>query len=209
MNRVKRIFDLLATICLLPFLFPLILLIGIVVRVKMGSPVIFRQQRPGFKGKPFTMYKFRSMTFSHDDKGQLLPDVERLTPLGSFLRKSSLDELPEFFNVLKGDMSLVGPRPLLMEYLDKYSPEQASRHDVRPGITGLTQISGRQDIPFSKRLEYDAWYVKNRNFKLDIKILLLTLVRVFRQEGVRPGQEVCEVDDVGLSSTAERFKEGD
>ena len=145
----------------------------------MGSPVLFRQERPGLNGQSIEMIKFRSMRDGVDDKGNVLPDHERLTKLGLWIRKTSLDELPELWNVLKGDMSLVGPRPLLMEYLPLYSPEQARRHEVRPGITGWAQVNGRNAISWEQKFEFDVWYVDNRNIFLDMKILLLTLKKVF------------------------------
>lgn len=196
---MKRLFDFSATFLGLFVLSPLVLSLALLVRIKLGSPVFFLQQRPGLHGRPFMIYKFRTMTDDRDSAGDLLTDTARLTPFGRFLRRSSLDELPELFNVLKGDMSLVGPRPLLVEYLPRYTAEQARRHEVRPGITGWAQINGRQDIKFSKRLEYDVWYVDHSSFSLDIKILLLTFVRVIRSEGVRPDQHIQEVDDLGLS----------
>jgi len=162
--------------------------------------VLFRQQRPGLGGRPFAIYKFRTMTDARDQQGQLLPDAERLTPFGRFLRSTSLDELPELWNVLQGDMSLVGPRPLLMQYLSRYTPEQARRHEVRPGITGWAQVNGRQTILFSKRLELDIWYVDHVSLSLDLKIILLTIPRAIASHGVVLGQEVTEVDDLGLSS---------
>ena len=158
--------------------------LALLVRLKLGSPIFFRQQRPGLRGKPFTMYKFRTMRDVVDARGQPLPDGERLTRLGRFLRSSSLDELPELFNVLRGDMSLVGPRPLLMEYLSRYSPEQARRHEVKPGITGWAQINGRNAISWEKKFKLDVWYVDNRSFWLDLKILLMTVQKVFRREGI-------------------------
>ena len=197
---IKRLLDICVSGASLIIFTPLLLTLAVLVRVSNGSLVLFRHVRPGLHEKPFVLYKFRTMTDKSDAVGDLLPDCERLTPLGRFLRSTSLDEIPELFNVLKGDMSLVGPRPLLMEYLDRYTQEQARRHEIRPGITGYAQINGRQDIPFSKRLEYDVWYVDNRSLLLDLKILLLTVMRVFKREGVRPGQDVIEVDDIGLSS---------
>lgn len=197
---IKRIADLIATSLGLMLIWPFMLVLALMVRIKLGSPILFRQQRPGLQGKPFLMYKFRSMTDERDSIGNLLPDVNRLTPFGRFLRGSSLDELPELINVLKGDMSLVGPRPLLIEYLERYTPIQARRHDVRPGITGWAQINGRQNVLFSKRLEYDVWYVDNVSFFLDIKILFLTFFRVLQSDGVKSGQDVQEVDDLGLST---------
>jgi lipopolysaccharide/colanic/teichoic acid biosynthesis glycosyltransferase len=150
----------------------------------MGSPVFFKQQRPGLHGKPFYMFKFRTMTNACDGDGCLLPDCDRLTPLGRFLRSTSLDELPELFNVLKGDMSLVGPRPLLMQYLDRYTPEQARRHEVRPGVTGWAQVNGRNALSWEDKFEMDVWYVDNRSFWLDLKILWMTLLKVVRREGI-------------------------
>jgi sugar transferase EpsL len=157
------------------------------VRKHMGSPIFFRQQRPGLHGKPFYMYKFRTMTSECSEDGCLLPDCDRLTPLGTFLRSTSLDELPELFNVLKGDMSLVGPRPLLMQYLDRYTPEQARRHEVRPGITGWAQVNGRNALSWEEKFELDVWYVDNRTFWLDLKILALTMLKVVRREGISGG----------------------
>lgn len=196
----KRLFDFVLTIPALILLFPLIVLLAILVRVKLGAPVIFTQTRPGLHGKPFTIYKFRTMTNTRDAEGSLLPDADRLTSLGRFLRSTSLDELPELFNVLKGDMSLVGPRPLLMQYLDRYTPEQARRHEVHPGITGWAQVNGRQEVKFSQRIKYDIWYVDHSSLMLDFKILLLTITRVFKKSGVILGQEVADIDDLGLAS---------
>lgn len=194
----KRLLDLVITILVLIPLAPVMLLVAILVRLKLGSPVIFRQQRPGLHGKPFTIYKFRTMTQALDTQGNLLPDSERLTPLGRFLRKTSLDELPELFNVLRGDMSLVGPRPLLMAYLVRYTPEQNRRHEVLPGITGWSQTNGRQGLPFSKRLELDCWYVDHQSFWLDLRTLLMTIPKVFLSQGVILGQNVEDVDDLNL-----------
>jgi lipopolysaccharide/colanic/teichoic acid biosynthesis glycosyltransferase len=150
----------------------------------MGLPILFRQQRPGLHGKPFTLLKFRTMTDARDAQGNLLPDAERLTPFGSFLRRTSLDELPAFFNVLRGDMSLMGPRPLLMAYLDRYTPEQARRHEVRPGITGWAQVNGRNAITWEQKFVLDVWYVDNWSLWLDLKILFLTGWKVLRREGI-------------------------
>lgn len=195
----KRSIDVLVAGMLLVILGPLLLALMILVRLKLGSPIFFRQKRPGLNGEIFTLVKFRSMTNARDAQGNLLPDHERLHPFGSFLRRSSLDELPELVNVLRSEMSLVGPRPLLVEYLPNYTPEQARRHDVRPGITGWAQINGRQDIMFSKRLELDVWYVDHCSPWLDLKILLLTALKVVAWTGVRPGQDVAQVDDLGLN----------
>lgn len=180
----KRLFDIVISALLLVFLSPLFLVLVLSVRLSLGSPVLFKQIRPGLHGKPFTMYKFRTMTDEMDEHGRLLPDEQRLTKLGRFLRSTSLDELPELINVLKGDMSLVGPRPLLMDYLPLYTPEQARRHEVRPGITGWAQVNGRNEISWEEKFEYDVWYVDNRSFLLDIKILWMTLIAVLRREGI-------------------------
>ena len=186
---MKRFFDiLLAVLALLLFSIPLLLLIWL-IRSKLGSPVFFRQMRPGQYGKPFQMVKFRSMTDSRGPDGQQLPDVDRLTPFGLFLRASSLDELPGLWNVLKGDMSLVGPRPLLMEYLPLYSPEQARRHNVRPGITGWAQVNGRNALSWDDKFKLDVWYVDNRSLRLDIKILWLTVRKVLVRDGISAAGE--------------------
>jgi lipopolysaccharide/colanic/teichoic acid biosynthesis glycosyltransferase len=170
-------------------LLPVFALIAGLVRFKLGAPVFFRQQRPGLHGKPFWMYKYRTMTDARDRQGNLLPDAERLTPLGRFLRSSSLDELPELFNVLRGEMSLVGPRPLLMQYLPRYTPEQARRHEVRPGITGWAQVNGRNALTWGQKLALDVWYVEHQSFWLDLKVIALTLWKILKREGINePGQ---------------------
>ena len=156
----------------------------------MGTPVIFSQPRPGLKGKTFTFYKFRTMTDKCDKRGKLLPDKERTTPLGNYLRESSLDELISLYNVLKGDMSLVGPRPLMIAYLNLYSREQARRHDVKPGITGWAQVNGRNSISWKEKFSYDVWYVNNYSFLLDLKILLITILKVINREGINQSNEV-------------------
>jgi sugar transferase EpsL len=202
-NRGKRAVDVTAAAALLALLWPVLLLTWLLVRWRLGKPALFRQVRPGLHGRPFTLLKFRTMTDARDAAGNLKPDAQRLTRLGRFLRAASLDELPQLWNVLRGEMSLVGPRPLLFEYLDRYTPEQARRHDVRPGITGWAQVNGRQDVPFSQRLRMDVWYVDHWNLRLDAYILLRTLRRVLSARGVRPGQDVAEVDDVGLSRPRE------
>lgn len=163
---------------------PILAVIALLVRLKLGSTVLFRQQRPGLHGKPFTLYKFRTMTNARDANGNLLPDADRLTNFGRFLRRTSLDELPELINVLKGDMSLVGPRPLLMHYLDRYTPEQARRHEVQPGITGWAQINGRNAVSWEEKFRLDVWYVDHVSFWLDLKILFLTAWKVLRKEGI-------------------------
>jgi sugar transferase EpsL len=184
----KRVFDLLLTIPGLVIISPLLVVTAVLVRLKLGSPILFRQTRPGYKGRLFTLYKFRSMTDKHTPNGTLLPDAERLTPFGRFLRSSSLDELPELFNVLRGEMSLVGPRPLLTAYLERYSPEQARRHNVLPGMAGWAQVNGRNAVTWEDKFKMDVWYVDHWSLWLDIKILALTLVKVIRREGInQPG----------------------
>lgn len=197
----KRFFDLCVSILLFLMFIPCLVVLMCLLRLNLGAPIFFRQQRPGQQGKPFTIYKFRTMTDERDKGGNLLVDGERLTRLGRLLRKTSFDELPELFNVIKGDMSIVGPRPLLIKYLDRYTPEQARRHEVRPGITGWAQVNGRNNTPFSKRFAMDVWYVDNCCFQLDLKIIILTVIKVLRQEGVRHDLDQCyyEVDDCGLS----------
>jgi len=189
----KRIFDMIAVLLGSIFLSPIILLTALGVAIFLGTPIIFRQQRPGYKGQPFYIYKFRTMTDVSDSTGNLLPDSERLTRLGRFLRALSLDELPELFNILRGEMSIVGPRPLLMEYLERYSPEQMRRHDVYPGLTGWAQVNGRNAITWQDKFRYDVWYVDNWSFWLDIKIILMTLWKVLKREGIsQPGQATTE-----------------
>lgn len=181
---MKRLFDfLLALLALLLLALPLLLL-ALLVRRKLGSPVLFRQVRPGLHGQPFEMVKFRTMTDARGADGALLPDAVRLTPFGRFLRASSLDELPELWNVLKGEMSLVGPRPLLMEYVPLYSAEQYRRHEVRPGVTGWAQVNGRNAISWEEKFALDVWYVEHQSFGLDVKILLLTVKKVFIKDGI-------------------------
>jgi len=186
----KRILDFVLALIALIILSPLMLVIAVMVRVKLGRPVIFKQERPGKDEKIFTIYKFRTMTDEKDENGELLPDIQRLTRFGKVLRATSIDELPELFNVIKSDMSLVGPRPLLVEYLDKYSDEQLRRHDVKPGITGLAQVSGRNSISWENKFNYDIWYVDNIGFLLDIKILILTIVKVFGRENIDQSKDI-------------------
>ncbi len=189
----KRAFDLLATALGLVPLAPVMGILALLVRIYHGRPTLFRQQRPGYQGRPFFIYKFRSMTDTRDENGNLLPDSQRLTPLGRFLRSTSLDELPELFNVLRGEMSLVGPRPLLMQYLARYTPEQARRHDVLPGITGWAQVNGRNAINWDDKFKLDVWYVEHWSFRLDLKILALTLWKVIKREGIsQAGQATME-----------------
>jgi len=171
-------------LALVLFLFPFMALIALLIRWRMGSPVLFRQQRPGLHAKPFDIYKFRTMSDARGNNGDLLHDAARLTGLGRFLRKFSLDELPQLFNVVRGDLSLVGPRPLLMEYLPLYSPEQARRHEVKPGITGWAQVNGRNAVSWEDKFEYDVWYVDHQSFRLDMKIMWMTLIKVLRSEGI-------------------------
>ena len=187
---MKRLFDIFGAVLGLIFLFPVFAFAAWQVRRKMGTPVLFRQVRPGLHGEPFEILKFRTMLNALDANGNPLPDAERLTPLGNFLRSSSIDELPELWNVLKGEMSLVGPRPLLMEYLPLYSPEQARRHDVRPGITGWAQVNGRNAISWDEKFKLDVWYVDHRSLWLDIRMLWLTLRKVLARDGISATGEV-------------------
>jgi len=192
--RSKRLFDLLLTLPGLVLISPLILLVALLVRIKHGSPILFAQDRPGYQGRLFTLRKFRSMTDARDDQANLLPDDARLTRLGQFLRGSSLDELPELFNVIKGEMSLVGPRPLLIEYLERYTPEQARRHEVLPGITGWAQVNGRNALTWEDKFRLDTWYVDHWSLWLDLKILGMTAAKVIRREGIsQPGHATAEV----------------
>jgi len=181
---MKRLLDIVVSASMLVLLAPFLILLAALVRSRLGSPVLFRQIRPGRAGRPFMMVKFRTMRDARDAAGNPLPDSERLTPFGGFLRSTSLDELPELFNVLKGDMSLVGPRPLLMEYLPLYSPEQARRHEVRPGVTGWAQVNGRNALSWDEKFALDVWYVDNRSIWLDVKILVLTAYKVLKRSGI-------------------------
>ena len=189
----KRLVDFCPTLLIIVVSSPLLALVALLVRLKLGSPVLFRQMRPGLHGRPFTMLKFRTMTDARDASGQLLPDSQRLTPFGRFLRSTSLDELPELINVLKGDMSLVGPRPLLMQYLERYTPEQRRRHEVRPGITGWAQVNGRNALSWERKFELDVWYVDHQSPWLDLKIIFMTVWKIFRRDGIsQPGQATAE-----------------
>jgi sugar transferase EpsL len=186
-------FDFIVSMVLFFTLFPVFIIFALLVKLKLGSPIIFKQQRPGLYGKPFYLYKLRTMTDEKDHNGQLLPDYKRLTPFGDFLRRYSLDEYPQLINVIKGDISLVGPRPLLMEYLSLYTTEQAKRHNVRPGITGWAQVNGRNAITWEEKFNLDVLYVNNRSFFLDIKILFLTIYKVVLSEGInQPGNATME-----------------
>jgi lipopolysaccharide/colanic/teichoic acid biosynthesis glycosyltransferase len=198
---VKRAFDVVATSLALIVLAPLMLALAGLVLLKLGRPVLFAQRRPGLHGRPFTLYKFRTMR-NADSRGEPLPDELRLTNFGRFLRRTSLDELPELFNVLTGDMSLVGPRPLLMEYLPLYTARQARRHEVRPGITGWAQVNGRNAISWDQKFEYDTWYVDNHSFLMDLRILAMTVVQVFRRQGISHGDHATMPKFTG-SSTGE------
>ena len=180
----KRMFDLAVTILMLILLAPIPVVLILFVIVQLKFPILFKQLRPGLRGKPFVIFKFRTMTSARGSDGKLLPDAERLTCFGRFLRSTSLDELPELFNVLKGEMSLVGPRPLLMQYMDRYTPEQARRHEVKPGITGWAQVNGRNALSWEDKFKMDVWYVDHQTFWLDIKILLMTIKMVLRREGI-------------------------
>jgi lipopolysaccharide/colanic/teichoic acid biosynthesis glycosyltransferase len=191
---IKVIGDRAMAALLLLLFSPIMIVVAIVVRLRMGTPIVFTQARPGRNGKIFTVYKFRTMTGDCDAEGNLLSDEERLIPLGQFLRKASLDEFPQLWNVLVGDMSFVGPRPLLVRYLERYSPEQARRHDVRPGITGWAQVNGRNALTWDEKFRLDLWYVDNWSLWLDLKILLLTVKKVIKQEGISQNADV-----VGMS----------
>ncbi|MCY8920589.1 sugar transferase [Bacillus atrophaeus] len=195
----KRVFDLTAAILLLCCASLIIVFAMCIIRLKIGSPVFFTQVRPGLNGKPFTLYKFRTMTDERDKEGNLLPDEVRLTKTGKLIRKLSIDELPQLWNVIKGDLSLVGPRPLLMEYLPLYTNKQSRRHEVKPGITGWAQVNGRNAISWEKKFELDVWYVDHRSFFLDLKILFLTVRKVLISEGIHQSDH----------ATSERFRGSD
>lgn len=181
---MKRFFDILVSGTMLVILGPLLLLLALLIRIRLGAPITFRQVRPGLHGKPFEIIKFRTMLDARDSKGKLLPDAQRLTPFGQFLRSTSLDELPELWNVLKGEMSLVGPRPLLMDYLPLYNKRQRRRHDVRPGLTGWAQVNGRNNISWERKFELDVWYVDHQSFLLDLKIMAMTAAKIISRDGI-------------------------
>ncbi len=181
---IKRLVDLIAALLILILFVPVMALVALAIRLTMGGPVLFRQVRPGYRMKPFTLYKFRTMREAYHPDGTPRPDAERLTRLGRLLRRASLDELPQLWNVFRGDLSLVGPRPLLMQYVPVYTPEQARRHDVKPGITGWAQVNGRNAISWEDKFSYDVWYVEHWSLWLDLKILILTLTKVLRQSGI-------------------------
>lgn len=204
---MKRVFDTVVSLVALTILSSIIGITALLVFLKIGSPVIFKQQRPGLSNKPFHVYKFRTMTDKKDESGELLPDDVRLTTFGMYVRKLSLDELPQLWNVFKGDMSFVGPRPLLMEYLPLYSDRQARRHEVRPGITGWAQVNGRNAISWEEKFEYDVWYVENRSFWLDIRILFMTLLKVFKSEGINQSGQATMTKFTGTPVELEKDKE--
>ena len=194
---IKRPFDFLVALFALLVLYPVLIFLAIMVRVRLGSPILFKQKRPGLYGQPFMMMKFRTMTDGRDKNGNLLPDDQRMTAFGEFLRSTSLDELPELINVLRGDMSLVGPRPLLMQYLDRYTPEQARRHEVRPGITGWAQINGRNAVSWEDRLKMDIWYVDHLSSFLDFRILFMTVFKVVKREGISQDGQATMTEFMG------------
>lgn len=186
---MKRCFDLLVSFSVLLILVPLLIVFGLLVRIKLGKPILFKQARPGLHGVPFEMMKFRTMTNERNADGELLPDTQRLTRFGRFLRSTSIDELPELWNVIRGEMSLVGPRPLLVEYLPLYTPDQARRHNVRPGVTGWAQVNGRNAISWEEKFKLDVWYVDNQSLRLDLRILWRTLKKVLVREGISANGE--------------------
>ena len=194
---LKNLLDSVIAAFVLIFLSPILLFTACSILLQSGRPILFRQQRPGLHGRPFTIYKFRTMTNSYDSKGNLLPDEQRLSILGKFLRSTSIDELPALINVLKKEMSLVGPRPLLMRYLERYTPEQAKRHEVKPGITGWAQIKGRNTLSWEEKFKLDVWYVDNRSIRLDIKIIFMTVAKVFRREGISADGEATMKEFMG------------
>ena len=193
----KRLFDIILSLLALIVLSPLFVVLAILVRIKLGKPILFSQKRPGKDEKIFTLYKFRTMTDHKDSKGNLLPDGERLPAFGKFLRSTSLDELPELFNILKGDMSIVGPRPLLVQYLTRYNEEQKRRHEIRPGFTGWAQVNGRNAISWEEKFSYDVWYVDNLTLWLDVKIILRTLMVVCKRSGINSGNSETMEEFVG------------
>jgi len=200
-QAIKRVVDIVGASVGIILVAPVLLVVSLLVLLTMGRPVLFRQQRPGLRGKPFTLYKFRTMRDARSASGELLPDELRLTTFGKWLRSTSLDELPELFNVLKGEMSLVGPRPLLMEYLPRYSPEQARRHEVKPGITGWAQVNGRNALTWEEKFRMDVWYVDHWNLWLDMKIVLLTIWKVLKREGINA--EGCATMPVFTGNTTQ------
>lgn len=201
--NLKRAFDIVVAVAALAILSPLLVVLVILVWAKLGRPVFFKQTRPGYLGRPFNLVKFRTMLDAKGPDGVLLPDDKRLTPFGAWLRSTSLDELPELWNVLRGDMSLVGPRPLLMRYLDRYTPEQARRHETRPGLTGWAQVNGRNAITWDQKFEFDVWYVENQSFLLDLKILFMTVWIVLKRDGVTAKGEATTSEFMGSNHRGE------
>lgn len=206
---IKRLFDVCVAASVLIVLSPVMLIVAILVRCKLGSPVFFRQVRPGLHGQPFRLVKFRTMRDIRDINGELLPSAQRVTRFGSLLRSTSLDELPELYNVIKGDMSLVGPRPLLMDYLPLYTAEQLRRHEARPGVTGWAQVNGRNAISWEEKFHFDVWYVDHRSFWLDVRILLLTVQKVFSREGISHANEVGMPRFQGVKSINNRINDNE
>ena len=205
-NFGKRLFDLVLVVPALIMFTPVMALVALLVRHKLGTSVLFRQQRPGLYGQPFTILKFRTMLNAYDSRGFLLPDGDRLTSLGGILRRTSLDELPELFNVFKGEMSLVGPRPLRMRYLNRYDPEQIRRHEVKPGLTGWAQVNGRNTLNWDERLKLDTWYVDHKSLYLDLKIILMTIWTVFKREGISHPGHVTMADFKGNTPNGLHFE---
>lgn len=199
MKLIKRLFDILFSLLVLIILSPVFLIVALLVRINLGSPILFKQERVGLNNKVFKMYKFRTMKDGKDKNGNLLPDSDRLTKFGKILRSTSLDELPEFINIIKGDMSLIGPRPLLIEYLPLYNNEQIKRHNVLPGLTGWAQVNGRNAISWSDKFKFDVWYVENWSLNLDIKIFFLTIYKVFKRDGISQDGEVTMTKFNGLN----------
>ena len=202
MRSLKRVIDVIGAASALVILSPVLLAAAMAIRLRLGTPVLFRQSRAGLRGAPFDVFKFRTMTDASDADGRLLPDAARLTRLGAFLRNTSIDELPQFWNVLRGDMSLVGPRPLTIIYVPRYSPEQFRRHDVRPGITGWAQVNGRNQLSWPERFRQDVWYVDHWSLWLDLKIMAMTLARVVRREGISSSGHVTSGDFLGNEPTS-------
>lgn len=199
----KRLLDIGLTLVTMTILVPVYGGLSMLVWITLGRPILFKQHRPGRHGRPFMLYKFRTMSNSREANGQLRPDAERLTRLGIFLRSASLDELPELLNVLKGEMSLVGPRPLLMQYLERYTPEQARRHEVRPGLTGWAQVNGRNTLTWEQKFALDVWYVDHVSFGLDVKIMALTLAKILKREGINQPGEATAQEFMGIDQQAE------
>jgi sugar transferase EpsL len=202
-RHFKQLADHLAALLALLLVSPLLLIVVLLVRWGLGSPVLFRQQRPGYRERPFWLLKFRTMTNARDASGALLPDAQRLTPLGRWLRATSIDELPELINILRGEMSFIGPRPLLMHYLHLYSPEQARRHDVKPGFSGWAQINGRNALPWEEKFRLDVWYVDHQSLWLDLRIFFITIWKVIRREGISAAGEDTMAPFTGSASASE------